>query len=135
MDEFYISLYVPDHLSKKNNRPIWRGRLGKSQKLRDVENYLTAAFKKELGSRPTIKGPVWVKFIFHTTKYWTKKKQRNKKMGDLVNLIQLPADCLESAGVIEDDTNIISMDGSRRLPSDHNRLEICVLSVPELDNG
>ncbi len=132
MSDFYINIYVPDHISSKNNRPIWRGRLGKSSRLREVEAYLIEEFKKEWMNKPPINGPVWVKFIFHTSKYYTKLHKRNKKMGDLVNLMQLPSDCLEKAGVIENDTDIVSVDGSRRIPSSQMRLELYVYSVPEL---
>ena len=120
---FYINVYVPEHVSKKNNRPIWRGRLGKSQKLREAESHLTNAFMKAYKG-PTVESLVHAKVLFHSTKYFTKKNVKSLKCGDLVNLLQLPLDCLQSAGVIKDDSLVESLDGSRIVPSDQNRLEI-----------
>lgn len=120
---FYANLYVPDHVSKKNNRPIWNGRLGKSEKLRTAESYLTQIFRNAHKS-PTIDVSVQATVIFHFTKYFTKKGIKSLKCGDLVNLLQLPLDCLEAAGVIKDDSLVESLDGSRIIHSDQNRLEI-----------
>ena len=132
---FYINIYVPHHLSSKNNRPIWRGRVGKSEKLRNVEKYLELEFRKAHELKTTFNFDIHAKIIFHSAKYWTKKNIRNKKCGDLVNLLQLPCDCLERARIIENDSLIQSFDGSRIKPSEQNRLEITLYKMNDLDNG
>ena len=51
------------------------------------------------------------------------------KLGDLSNLIQMPEDALQKAGVIKDDALIVSYDGSRKLPSEtgYDYLETIIL--------
>jgi len=81
----------------------------------------------------TITCDVNAKFIFHYPKtvYYTKKGERNKKVGDLSNLIQLPEDCLQKSGIIQNDVQIYSLDGSCRKPIDSNNyfLEIELTKV------
>ena len=48
-------------------------------------------------------------------------------MPDLSNLYQLPEDCLQQAGIIENDNLIESHDLSRRLHGPQNELEIFIL--------
>lgn len=58
------------------------------------------------------------KFIFYfpETKFFTKKGERNKNLPDLSNLYEMPQDCLQFAKIIEDDTYIVSHNGSERRP-------------------
>ncbi len=49
-------------------------------------------------------GPIFVRVL-----YWLK----NNRRPDLTNLLQATADILEKAGVIDNDRNIVSWDGSR----------------------
>lgn len=121
---FYIKLYIPRHLSKKNNRNIRNNRPYKSAELKKAEEYLTLAFKNEWRSNPAMKGDLWCKIIFHCSNYYTKQGLRNRKLPDLSNLFHLPTDCLQKAGVIIDDTDICSFDGSRRIASEVNYVEI-----------
>jgi len=127
---FYCNLYIPEHISSKNNRPIFRSRLGKSKKLRDAESYLTHAFASAQ-TAPTIDFLVQATIIFHSTKYFTRKGVKSLKCGDLVNLLQLPLDCLEHANVIQNDSLVVSLDGSRIVPSEQNRLEISLYRFVE----
>lgn len=57
-------------------------------------------------------------FFFPKTVYFTKKGARNQKLPDLSNLYELPQDVLQNVGIILNDTNICSHDGSRRAPTD-----------------
>lgn len=56
------------------------------------------------------------KFYFPKSIYFTKKGLRSRTLSDLSNLYELPQDCLQKAGIISNDTQICSHDGSRRLP-------------------
>lgn len=59
----------------------------------------------------TFAGPVII-----TVHYWLKDNRRP----DLTNLLQATADILEKAGVIDNDRNIVSWDGSRIMGTDRN---------------
>lgn len=52
-------------------------------------------------------------------------------MPDLSNLIELPADCLQSAGIIENDTDIVSFNGTGRFPGKQNELEIEIYVIQD----
>ena len=56
------------------------------------------------------------KFYFPETVYYTKKGERSKILPDLDNLVQIYFDCLQQAKIIKNDTQICSLDGTRRLP-------------------
>ena len=71
----------------------------------------------------TIVGPVAVKVL-----YWLKDRRRP----DLTNLLQATADILEKAGVIANDRNIVSWDGSRIMGVSRNpRAEITIRPVSQ----
>lgn len=128
--DFKVSFPVEYHVSKKNNRPIFgRGEkkwIGKSDRLKKAEAFLTLIFKSVVARSSTapLKGDIHATFRFYFKDYFTKDGHRSKRLPDLSNLIQLPEDCLQTAGVIENDTDIVSLDGSGRFPGDDNRLEI-----------
>lgn len=131
---FYIRIPVESHVVKKNNRPIWRGRLGKSAVLRSAEEYLIQVLRRETLKLPSL--PITqdvsakMTFFFHEKKFFTKKGARNKKLPDISNLYQLVEDCLQKAGVLFDDNLIDNHDGSRRLPHpDRNYLEIELFAI------
>jgi len=67
---------------------------------------------------------IHAEFIFYFDDYYTSKMVRRKNLPDLSNLLELPADALQNAGVIENDTQICSFNDSRRKPSEANTLEI-----------
>lgn len=65
---------------------------------------------------PRIDGPVSVKVL-----YWLPTNRRP----DLLNLLQATADILEAAGIIANDRDIVSFDGSRIMGKSHQpRAEI-----------
>lgn len=132
-----FSIYIPveKHISKKNNRPIWRGRIGKSKDLLEAEKFLTLTFKSKKNELrlPTLKGDLWVIFRFYFKDYHTKDGRRSARVNDLSNLYELPQDCLQAAGVIENDSDIVSHDRSRRLPGKENAIEIEIYQFREFE--
>ena len=133
-----LKIEVNKHLSKKNNRDIFFNRKtgrafpGKSEDLKNTENWMIMQMRSQtnqLKSILPIKGDLHISFRFFFDNYYTKKGERNKKIPDLNNLIHLPSDCLQAAGIIEDDTDICSIDGSSREPSGSNYLIIDIKEV------
>lgn len=68
----------------------------------------------------TIETDIQVKLIFYFPKtiYYTKKNERSLKLPDIDNLFGTVFDCLQKAQIIKNDTQICSVDGTRRLPID-----------------
>lgn len=138
-----FSIPIEKHVVKKNKRPIWRGRIGKSRELIAAENYLELVMKQQASQqdfKKPIDFPVWVIFHFYFTKdrFYTKQskyKLRSKTLPDLSNLYEIVQDTLQGAGVIENDNLIDSHDLSRRLVGDANKLEIFILKMPGADLG
>lgn len=118
---FNCNLKVSKHYSKKNSNRIRRAGkrffLGKPKELLDETNWIVLNLRQQWHDRATLTENIHAEFKFYFANYYTKKGQMNKKLGDLSNLYQLPEDCLQAAGVIEDDCQIQSHDGSRKLPS------------------
>lgn len=109
---------------KKNSRPIWKNRrtgkgmLGKSDALVAAEEEAYYQLKEQMRGDYPVLGKLHVKFLFY------RKDQRHT---DLSNLIEFPADCLQRAGIIENDVQIESLDGSRKLLDTENpRTEIYI---------
>ena len=124
---FKCLVKVPRHSSKKNEKqPAKRGRrsfIMKTAAARHVEGVLCSELRKQRfinRAFEPVTGDVWAQFTFFFPKsvYFTKKGQRSKKIPDLSNLYLLPEDCLQKVGIIEDDTQVESHDGSRRAPID-----------------
>ena len=91
-------------ISKVRGRIIVR----KSAKAERIEK----AFMLQLRAQhrgPTITVPIYIKFLFYGA--W---KAKSGNLPDLSNLFEAPQDCLQKAGVIQDDRQIESLDGSRR---------------------
>jgi len=80
-----------------------------SRAYRAYEKKAVSAITAEQGK--TFVGPVKVRVL-----YWLKDQRRP----DLTNLLQATADILEKAGVIANDRNIMSWDGSRIMGIDRN---------------
>jgi len=59
----------------------------------------------------------------------------NRSKPDLINLEEATADILEVAGVVENDRNIVSWDGSRimGIDRDNPRVEIEIQEVQDVD--
>jgi Holliday junction resolvase RusA-like endonuclease len=88
------------------------------------KKWLILQLRQAWQNKKTITGPVHAKFIFHFKDFYTAKKEMNLKLGDLDNLLAMPNDCLQAAGIIRDDALIMSYDGSRKMPGDKNKLSI-----------
>lgn len=61
---------------------------------------------------------IHAQFIFYYPEsvFYVKSGKRSKTLGDLSNVIELPQDILQKVGIIANDTQICSLDGSRREP-------------------
>jgi Holliday junction resolvase RusA-like endonuclease len=138
---FQCSIEVENHAVKKNHRPFFKNKstgrmfLGKDQRLVNAENQLIRKLREAWFGRQAFHGgpsrisePVAVEFLFYFPKdvYFTKKGVKSKLLADLSNLYQLPEDCLQKAGILENDRDICSHDGSRRLVGDRFKLEITI---------
>jgi len=135
---FRCVLPVDSHVVKKNNRNIFfnkkTGRMfpGKSSRLKSAEDYFKEQFEKEWEGKPPIDFPVnaMMVFYFNELDFYTKKGTVSKKIPDLSNLYQLPEDCLQKAGVLDNDHYICGHDGSRRYPTkDSSYIEIILSRV------
>ncbi len=118
---------------KKNGRPIFvrggRPFLGKSDRLHTAEEAAVWELKSQMRSYAQfpIKGPIQIKFLFF---------RKDKRAVDLSNLYEFPQDCLQSVGVIENDAQIQSHDGSRKGYDPGNpRTEIFISQMPLTPNG
>ena len=114
------------HSAKKNEKEIhYRGQkkwIANNSKAslaeKWMEHYLVINKLKQ--RIETIECDLHAKFTFYFPKtvYYTKKGVRSKNLPDLSNLYELPQDALQEVGIISDDTQICSHDGSRREPID-----------------
>jgi Holliday junction resolvase RusA-like endonuclease len=125
---FKTKFKVMRHCASKNEKTIRYNRqtnkpfIGKTDDAILAEKYMInrLTIEKLKNRIETIDCDVNLKAIFYipSSVFWTKKKERNKKIGDLENLLSLVQDCLQKSGIIKDDTLICSLDGSRRMPID-----------------
>lgn len=120
---FKFATRVRKHWSIKNANKIRKAGnryfIGKDQELLNDKEFLTLELK-QAWKKDTITQPIHAQFKFYFVDYYTKKGEMNKRLGDLSNIIQMPEDCLQAAGIIQDDALILSYDGSRKLPSDRD---------------
>lgn len=128
------------HVVKKNNRPIWRrGRIptiGKSADLIFAEQYLIASFRK-FAAAQQIKEPYTnpVHAIYHF--YFGPELNRQYAMVDLSNLFEIISDTLQAgrnntgAGIIKNDKQIKSFDGTRMFKAKATKLEVFLLKFTE----
>ena len=95
--------------------------IGKSKRLKDAERIGTLELISQRNTQKMahpIRGPVQVTFLFY---------RDNRRPADLANLIALPSDLLQATGIIENDSQIESHDGSRKYYDKENpRTEIIV---------
>lgn len=140
---FHCSIPVESHITKKNGRPVFvnprtgKAFMGKTYALTKAEKHMFIHFRNKANEMKIDKPfdcRIWFMAHFHIeqSRYFTKKNEINKKIPDLSNLYELPQDVLTKAGIISDDTLIDSHDGSRRLPSDSNKLEIFLFRYRDL---
>jgi Holliday junction resolvase RusA-like endonuclease len=117
-------LIIPGQPATKKNSQMARCVNGKPVVLQSkaYRTYEKMAFKALLACpRAEFAGPVVV-----TVHYWLKDKRRP----DLNNLMAATADILEKAGVISDDREIVSWDGSRIMGTSPNpRAEITIKAL------
>lgn len=127
---FNLDLEVRKIWSMKNNNRIRRvGKrvfMGKQQALINDRNWLILQLRQAWQNKKSITGPVHIQLKFYFKDFYTKKGEMNLKLGDLDNLFCLPLDALQAAGVIQNDALVMSLDGSRKLPSDKNFLSISI---------
>ena len=86
--------------------------------------YAKAAKKQVsfLSLPPTITEPVWVKCLYY---------METARMPDLTNLLAATQDILEACGIIANDSQIKSVDGSRIMGKDKDpRVEIYIQTIP-----
>lgn len=111
----------------------------KTAKAKHAENELMTRLQiQKLKSRiDTITCDVNVRFIFYfpSSLYYTKKGARNKKLPDLSNLYELPQDVMQKLEILENDTQVVSHDGSRRVAVQGSRyflfIELTRATEPE----
>jgi len=117
-------LVIPGQPVTKKNSQVARCVGGKplvlqSKSYRAYEKAALKSLMEYQGER--FSGPVEV-----TVHYWLKDNRRP----DLNNLMAATADILEKAGVIRNDRDIVSWDGSRIMGVSHNpRVEIIITSM------
>lgn len=135
--EFLFECEVDRHVVKKNSRPIFRaGRramIGKSKELVNAEKFLEKKLIIAAAASPKeypIAGPYHVAYIF----VFGPDRSREYKLCDLSNLIELPQDCLQKAGIIKNDRFIQSLDGTRKLMGDRTFLRIEIMRYDETVN-
>lgn len=136
---FHAYVKVPRHVSKKNSRPIkrnrrtWKPFIGKSPELMRAEAQLIESFRIQILRTKGFKSidkPLWAVFWFFfppdefVVKKGPRKGKLSQRLPDQSNLYELPQDCLQQAGVIENDCLICSHDLSRRLPGKEYALEV-----------
>lgn len=137
---FYARIPVDRHIIKKNRRPIFRNTrtgqpfIGKSSELKSSESYLLLqlrSLKNKYGIIEPIKGALHCMLLFTHKNMYTARGSISRGVGDLSNLLELPCDCLQEAGIIENDAQIHSFDFSRRLSGEENILEIFLMDFKE----
>jgi len=137
-----FSIPVTSHVVKKNRRPIYRaaGRpfIGKSKELRSAEEHLELHLRSQATSmklKCPLNALIWALFEFyfpHDVFYSKSTGEPSRRLPDLSNLLELPQDSLQRVGIIENDTQIHSLDLSRRLPGTEYRLDIYLLKYEDL---
>lgn len=136
---FHTKIRVPKHASKKNNKSAFFSRktgkawVTRSKSAIEAENYLINILKSEKNKKrlETITDDIHVRFTFYFKDYFTNKMQRAKTILDQSNCYLLPEDALQKSGIISNDSNICSHDGSRRRPGTENILEIEIFKYIE----
>jgi Holliday junction resolvase RusA-like endonuclease len=135
---FHIVIPVDKHLTKKNGKRAFHdkksGKTWVTSKpgVREQEEEMVLILmsaKNSMRKTFPFTQDIHAEFIFTFDDYYTKQLERRKNLPDLSNLIELPQDALQKAGIIENDTQICYLDGSTRKPGDRNVLEIYLWSV------
>lgn len=137
---YYASIEVEKHISKKNAYQVTgRGNkhwMRKASNITNAEDIMVLQMRQQ-AIHQKIYAPIGsdlhCMYVFYFRDYYNKGTfLRNKKLNDLSNLIELPSDCLKTAGIIGDDCQICSFDGTRRMPSDRNYIEIFIMDYEDV---
>lgn len=137
---FYAKITVDSHGIKKNNRPIFRNKrtgkpfLGKSARFKGAESHFVLELQSLRNKYQIIKpfqGALHAMFLFGCKDFYTARGTVSRSIGDLSNMIELPQDALQEAGIIENDAQIHSLDLTRRIPADENYVEIFLMRFTE----
>ncbi len=133
---FKAHFEVPFHGIKKNNKQIRKNRatgkmfVGSSDKALFAEKWVkqklfNESFKQRVSK---INEPINLKLTFYypKSKFFKKNGDRCRKIADISNLYQLIEDCLQDAGIIENDNLIESHDGSRRSYADGSKYYLSI---------
>lgn len=134
---FHFITEVSGFSSKKNNKSIYRGKGGRpfiatNSKYKALDDILVLHLRRraaELHLVKTISHPVRCVFHFFSPSWVTKRGTINRRAGDLSNLFLGPEDALQKAGIIDDDSQILSYDGSRKILSQDTKIEIYLFKI------
>lgn len=130
---YHTRFEIPRHFSKKNSKTILgrtRKFIGNSKEFKAIEEHILLNLRSPRNHRnfnKPISIGVRVVFLLFCENYLTQTGRRNLKLIDLSNSVQIYEDCLEKAEIIENDTMIESIDGSKRLPWGKNEIEIIIV--------
>lgn len=144
---FHARIEVGSHVVKKNSKTIKNRRtksgaikpyIGNTQRQASAQDFLVLELRRRAADicldKP-IHDSVWAMLLFFypNSQFFTQRGQINRKLPDLSNLYELPQDALQKAGILKNDSQIMSHDLSRKLPSgDENfYLEIFLLEYDE----
>jgi len=110
---------------KNNSRIVRRGRFVSVIPSKAFVTYEESCLKQLKSYTEKHNGIMWVK-----CQYWLPDK---RWYPDLVNLLSASHDILEKAGIIDNDRNIISVDGSQIMGFDKEnpRAEITIISLSD----
>lgn len=119
---FKIEVEVERHFVLKNSKNIRLNRrtgqrfIASNDDVVEGKKYLERIFRENFSGEP-IKSYVNMKceFVFPHSYFFTKKKERSRRVADLSNLYQVVEDALEASGVLLNDNLIEAHDGSRRV--------------------
>ena len=136
-----IKLTIPYPTVVKKNSKSFNRKTGipyKSQRLREYEILAIDKIKKQslyfgfhYDYELPITKPIIITYRFYQQRY---SHKYNVPMGDISNLIEAPQDCLERAGIIEDDTLIKKIKAYKYYDKDYPRCEI-EISLYEEDSN
>jgi len=132
---FHIYLKVDKHVSKKNRKVVAKNKYTGKSFIRTASdakselNYITLKLLQKIGMNfKPISEDISVAFKFYYKK--NKNGKPTKKFLDMSNAYQGPEDCLQEAGVILDDKQIVNHDGSSRiLDANETALEIIIKAI------
>ena len=132
---FTAILYPKSLVTKKNNRPIFRGKngrsfIGKSAALASHERDLLLQLRSvsnALGIFKPISTRIFVRILFYMERITNLDGSFNKRQQDLDNLLAGPLDALQAAGIIENDNLIMGL-SAEKIESNTTKIGIFILN-------